>query len=837
MKSFIKPVGVSMVLGCATAAFAQSLGPKVDRVDVQFVGPASVSQEFVLGNIRLKAGATYQPNLTQDDVHSLYATGQFYNIRVKLDQADDGGMILTYIVQVRPRITEIRFEGNTKLSDAKLKKKVTFKVGEVLDEQKVFTAVQEIKKLYEKNGLSDTSVKYVLNIEQLTGHGIVIFHIEESPKYKIKDVEFLGATVKPGTLRSELKIRRRWAFSWLTGSGYFQQEEFDGDRDRLSDYYRNHGYLDFEIKDVKLERPTKNTMYIKYYISEGRQYKVGDVKITGGKIFTDPEILNGLHGVHDYQHSKDHLGVHGLPMDTGDIFTPDGLGKDTDLIEDFYGSKGYIEISQGQALRVNKVPNVDTGTMDLEYVLGDSEKSRVQKIEIHGNLKTKDKVIRRELAISPGDVMDMVRVKISKQRLEGLGYFDKVDARPEPIDPPTPGQKDLVINVEEKNTGNFTLGAGYSSEQSLVGYAEVSQSNFDLFHPPYFTGGGEKIRLRLDIGSLYQNYELAFVEPWFLDRKLSLGVDLYRRQLDYESPNNIFDETRTGAKFSLSRALGSDFFIGSLNYTVEDIGISLNSGWNADLPPSSAYGGSPDDNNNSTSLSTTEVGTPHNVPQAILSQLGDHFYQRVGGSLAYDTSNSSQLPNHGQHSEVSAEFSAGASTFYKVDLTSSWYFPGFYKGHVLEVGGRTGVAQNLRDDGGDVPFYDRYYLGGIYSLRGFKYRNVGPREPFNSNANAIPTEPIGGDTYWFGSLEYSVPIFEQPNGVGLRFAVFYDIGAVAPGSYSFSSAYDDNWGLGIRLNIPHLGPLRLDYGVPITTDQYNGSSGQFQFSVGYKRQF
>jgi outer membrane protein insertion porin family len=225
------------------------------------------------------------------------------------------------------------------------------------------------------------------------------------------------------------------------------------------------------------------------------------------------------------------------------------------------------------------------------------------------------------------------------------------------------------------------------------------------------------------------------------------------------------------------------------------------------------------------------------VPQAILSQLGDHFYQRVGGSLAYDTSNSSQLPNHGQHSEVSAEFSAGASTFYKVDLTSSWYFPGFYKGHVLEVGGRTGVAQNLRDDGGDVPFYDRYYLGGIYSLRGFKYRNVGPREPFNSNANAIPTEPIGGDTYWFGSLEYSVPIFEQPNGVGLRFAVFYDIGAVAPGSYSFSSAYDDNWGLGIRLNIPHLGPLRLDYGVPITTDQYNGSSGQFQFSVGYKRQF
>ncbi len=266
-------------------------------------------------------------------------------------------------------------------------------------------------------------------------------------------------------------------------------------------------------------------------------------------------------------------------MDSGDTFTPDGLTKDTDLIEDFYGSKGYIEISEGQALQINRVPNVDTGTMDLEFILGDSEKSHVQKIEIRGNLKTKDKVIRRELAISPGDVLDMVRVKISKQRLEGLGYFDKVDARPEPIDPPTPGQKDLIINVEEKNTGNFTVGAGFSSVDSLVGYAEVSQSNFDLFHPPYFTGGGEKIRLRVDEGLVYQNYELSFVEPWFLNRKLSLGVDLYYTDLNFESPNNIYDETRAGAKVSLTRALGSDFLIGSVSATAEDVGISLNSGW------------------------------------------------------------------------------------------------------------------------------------------------------------------------------------------------------------------------------------------------------------------
>jgi len=834
MKSIIRPLSVSIALGCATTALGQGLmGPKIDRVDVKFVGPASVSEEFVRANIKARIAGNYLPSTTQDDVHLLYATGQFYNIRVQVDPQDDGGVVLTYVVQVRPRITEIRIDGNKKLSTSKIKKKITFKVNDPLDEQKMFTDVQEIKKLYEKNGLSDTKVKYVLNIEEATGHGIVTFQIEESPKVKIKDVEFLGAThFKQSKLRKELKVRRRWAFSWLTGSGYFEQDDFDGDADRLSDYYRNHGYLDFQIKEVKLDRPNTNTMYIKYFVDEGRQYKVGDIKISGHTIFPNPEIVKGLHAIHDYQHSKDNLGPHGLPMDTGDTFTPDGLTKDTDLIQDFYGSRGYIEISDGTALRVNRVPNVSTGTMDLDFMLDESEKSHVQKIEIHGNLKTKDKVIRRELAISPGDVLDMVRVKISKQRLEGLGFFDKVDARPEPIDPPTPGQKDLIINVEEQNTGNFTVGAGFSSVDSLVGYAEVSQSNFDLFHPPYFTGGGQKIRLRVDYGILYQNYELEFIEPWFLNRKLSLGVDLYRRQLDFESPNNIFDETRTGAKISLTRALGFDYLIGSASYTVEQVGISLNSGWHGDQNFSNGSGSNP-----GIILPPPfgAAGNGRNVPQAILDQVGDHFYQRIGGSLAFDTSNSTQLPNHGQRTELSGEISTGDTTFYKVELSSSWYFPGFAKGHVIEVGGRTGVADSIQ--GGDVPFYDRYYLGGIYSLRGFEYRNVAPREASSLSAAGVPDEPIGGDTYWFGSLEYSIPIFEQEGGVGLRFAMFYDIGAVGASSYSFSSRYDDNWGLGIRLNIPRLGPLRLDYGIPITTDRYNGSSGQFQFSVGYKRQF
>jgi outer membrane protein insertion porin family len=822
MKSIIRPLGVSLALSCATVALAQSAGPKIDRVDIKFVGPSSISEDFIRSNIKLKAGVTYLPGLTQDDVHSLYGTGQFYNIRVSVDPADDGGVVLTYLVQARPRITEIKFEGNDKLSDNKLKKKVTVKVGEPLDEQKLFSDVQEMKKLYEKNGLADTKVKYVLSITEATGSGTVIFHVDESPKIKITDVEFLGATAFPQkALRHELKTKRRWMFSWITGSGFFVQDDFDADRDLLADYYHNHGYLDFEVKDVKLDHPTPGTLVVKYYVDEGRQYKVGSVKFTGSKIFPDPEIVKGVIGIHDYQHLKSKLGPDGLPMDVGDTFTPDGLSKDTDAVEDFYGSKGYIDISQGQALHVLRVPNVDKGTMDLEFLFDDSSKTYVQKIEIRGNLKTKDKVIRRELAIAPGDVFDMVRVKVSKQRLEGLQYFEKVDTDPEPTDPPIDGKKNLIINVGEQNTGNFSVGAGFSSVDSLVGFAEVSQGNFDLFHPPYFTGGGEKLRVRVQLGTQRQDYEISFIEPWFLDRKLSLGVDLYRHVLDFESPNNIFDETRTGARVSLTRALGSDFLIGSVSYTLEDVGIDLNAPYHGP------------------ELDPQEHPIVDNLaPNAILIQTGDHLYQRFGASIAYDTRNSVQLPNHGQRSELTGEFDAGDTTYYKLELHTDWFWPGFLPGHVIEAGGRAGVADSI--SGGDVPFYDRYYLGGLYSLRGFTYRNIAPRE---ANIEVDPSghtyfqEPIGGDSYWFGSVEYSVPIMEKENGPSLRVAAFYDIGAVSSGSYEFNGNYLDDWGLGVRLNIPRLGPLRLDYGIPINHDQFNGGGGKFQFGVGYTREF
>ena len=814
MKLFFRLLGICLLFGFVPLAWSQTTGPKIDRVDVKFIGPASVNEQFIRSNIRLKAGDIYRPNITENDVHALYGTKQFYNIRVAVDQAGDGGVVLTYLVQARPRLTEIKLDGNKKLSDSKLRKKIKAKVGEPLDEQKLFTDSQELQKLYEISGYSGTKVKYVVDIDESAGRGSVTFQITESPKVKIVRIEFVGASVfSQKELRKQLKTRRHWMFSWLTGSDLFKNDQFEDDRDQLAEFYHSHGYLDFEIKDVKFTNPTPNKMAIRFFIYEGRQYKVGSVKFTGNKVFNDEEIRRGLEYIHNSEHSKGKLGAHGLPMDVGDVFSPGGLDKDRQAVEDFYGSKGYISgasggVGRGLSFQIVRLPNLDTGTMDLEFQIDEGQKCYVEKIEIRGNVKTKDKVIRRELAIAPGEVFDMVRVKISKQRLEGLQYFEKVSMDPEPTDPPIAGRENLIVSVDEQNTGKMTVGAGFDSVSALTVFGEVEQGNFDLFHPPTFTGGGQKVMLLVQLGTERQDYELSFTEPWFLNRKLSLGVDIYRHQLDFESPNNIFNEARTGMRLSLTRALWSDFFIGSVSYTVEDIGISLNSGFS---------------------------GASNNVPGAILSQTGDHLIHRFGASLAYDTRNSTTLPNGGQRTEFDPEFVAGDVPFYKMELKTAWYFRGLFKGHVIEAVGRAGVANGLGS--GDVPFYDRYYLGGLYSLRGFKYRNISPRDPSYGVNPSMPDEPIGGDSYWFGSVEYSLPIFEKDNGPGVRFAMFYDVGDVGAQPYSFSGNFDDNWGLGLHINIPKLGPLRLEYGVPIHHDQYNGRSGRFQFGVGWQRPF
>lgn len=770
----------------------------VHRITVTNVGPAAVSEGLIRANIHVKEGQPYNRSAIDEDIKNLYLTGYFQDVRVT-EQPSPDGINLVYFVEGKPKLTDIIFVGNKKYSNKKLLKKLTSKIGEPLDEHKLFSDAEEIKKMYQKAGYPQTKVEYKMTTFEHTGRATATFEITESPKVKITDVYFEGAhAFSQKKLRRVIKTRRHWMFSWLTGHGVLKEDQLEEDKEKLVEFYHDAGYIDFELKDVRFIYETPRKLVLHFVISEGTRYRVGAIGFTGVTLFTT-----------NFVQSK-------LKMTVGSIFTPKGLTKDLEIIQDLYGAKGYIDA----VVRPRKNANTQMGTMDLVYEIEEGSKSYIEKIEIKGNTKTKDRVIRRELSVAPGEVFDMVKVKLSKQRLEGTELFEVVETQPEPTD--VPNRKNLLVAVKEAQTGHLQFGAGFSSVDSILGFVEVRLGNFDLLNPPWFIGGGQKLRLKVQVGARREDFEASFTEPWFLGKKLRLDVDFFHRDLRYLSANDLYEERITGTSFGLTRALGSDFLIGGINYTIESIGI---------------------------------LNVPTNAPQELREEEGTRLVSKVGLSLAYDTRNSTLLPNRGQFTTFRTELAGGPlggdSDFYKLEVRSSRYIKGFFEGHVLELGAGIGVVDRYGNST-RVPLFDRWYLGGIDSLRGYRYREVGPKDepqfllqqPPGGGPGlvqrVIPSrnEPIGGGTYWVGTAEYSVPVIDF-----VRFAVFYDVGMVYVDPYSFTPQnklnhlYNDNYGFGLRLNIPHLGPLRLDYGIPITSDPANRSNGRFQFSVGYSRPF
>ena len=346
----------------------------------------------------------------------------------------------------------------------------------------------------------------------------------------------------------------------------------------------------------------------------------------------------------------------------------------------------------------------------------------------------------------------------------------------------------------------------------------MTQGNSDLFNPPYFTGGGQKLRLQATVGTKQENYELSFVEPWFLNRHLALEVDLFHKDIQYYS--DLYNQRETGARLGLTRALFTDAFRVGLSYTIENVGIHFGAGTatNIVVTQGPLPGG------------WHQTIIPPSVSPTLLQEQGDRLVSKVGVSMTYDTRGGGYLPSRGQLTSLSASVAGGPfggdTDIYKIELQSSWYLKGPFEGHVLELGGTAGVVEAYGDST-RVPLFDRFFLGGANTLRGYKFRHVGPKDEFG--------EPIGGGTYWFASAEYSIPIIER-----LRLAAFYDIGMVYSKAYDFNlGSYNDDWGIGLRLLIPQLGPapLRLDYAFPITHGSDTSGSGRFQFSVGYQRPF
>lgn len=742
---------------------------KVGTVTIKFVGTANVNEQVVRANMQIREGGEFDEIILDRDIRSLYRTGLFEFIEVKHEAVD--AVTFNLVVEVTPkfRVLTVRFEGNTKVKSSRLEKEVKVKSNQALDERQIKEDAEKLRDYYQKAGYNQVSINYTVEKDRVGGFGTVVFKIREGDKVKIAEIRFAGnRSITARKLRGAMETKKWWMFSWLTGSGRFKDDQFDDDLDKLRDLYREEGFLDVEIPPDKVQfnYPSPERLVLVVNINEGRQYRVGEISFSGNKLFNSALLKRVVR------------------QKTGVVFVPSKLDKDVERLDDFYGKDGYLDTR----VRLNRKPNVATGAIDVEFVISESEKFNVESIVIEGNTKTKSTVILRELVLGPGDVFSTVLMKISQLRLENTRFFESVNVNHQETN--IPGRRNMRIAVREGRTGNLTFGAGFSSLERATLFAEVSQSNFDLFNRrSFFQGDGQKFRLRMQLGSLSSEVVLSFEEPWLFQRQLALGFSVFRTSSEYNS--TFYSQIQTGFEVYLRKHL-FELWNGRLSYTYEVFDIN-------NISPSAS---------------------------AVIRALeGSNASSSIGFQLERDTRDKIINTTAGNRVEMNFRFAGGPlggskiNNNYSVEFRGSQFFPVFEtQAQVLALIARGGVIQNFGDSD-DVPYYNKFYLGGPQTLRGYEFREVSPRDPFN--------EPIGGKTYGFFSAEYSADIVSP-----IRFALFYDAGFVNKGAYDFNPAsYHDNFGFGLRLFVAGA-PLSLDFGIPITGSKEAKKGNQFNFSFG-----
>jgi outer membrane protein insertion porin family len=740
---------------------------KVGTITVKFIGSPLVNEQVVRANMQVREGGDLDDTMLDRDIRTLYRTGLFEFIEIKREAVN--GTIFNLVIEVTPkfRVLTIRFEGNSKVKSHRLQKEIKTKPNLSLDERQVKEDAEKLREYYQKTGYNQVSINYTIERDRATSFGTVIFKIKEGERVKIADIRFVGNDhVKVRRLKKEMETKKWWMFSWLLGTGRLKDDQFEDDLDKLRDYYREQGYLDVEIAPDKViyEYPKPDRLVITINVEEGRRYKIGDITFTGNKLHPTA-ILRRV-----------------IRQRSGAIFAPSKLDKDLERLDDFYGHDGYLD----SHARLIRKPNVETSNIDIQYEITESEKFHVESFIIEGNTKTKSTVIIRELVLGPGDVFDTVRMKISKLRLENTRFFEDVSVTPQEIN--IPGRRNMRIAVKEGRTGNLSFGAGFSSLERATVFAEISQGNFDLFNRhSLFQGDGQKFRLKLSIGSLSSEIAMNFEEPWLFQQQLGLGVNLFRTSSDYNS--TFYTEVDTGGQIYLRKRLFGALE-GRLTYTYQVVSIE-------NVSPSAS--------------------------PILQSLAGNNPVSKVGFQLLRDTRDKIINTTMGNRIEFNTEVAGGPfggrESFYSFEVRGAQYFPVFEtQAQVLSLLGRAGVINNYGKSTTVAP-YNRFYLGGPTTLRGYEYRDVSPRDQFG--------EVIGGKSYAFFSAEYSLDIVSP-----IRFAMFYDAGFVNAGAYDFSPArFTDNFGFGLRLFVAG-SPLSLDFGIPLSSDHASRKGNQFNFSFG-----
>ncbi|MDO8662218.1 MAG: outer membrane protein assembly factor BamA [Candidatus Omnitrophota bacterium] len=742
---------------------------------IEIKGNKAISTNTVASKMKTRVGSPYLDNVTSDDLKRLYLLNFFSDIKIDTESYQ-GGVKVIITVTERPLIKTITFSGINRITmkDEKLKLQLKSKEGQYLDYPTLTEDVAVLKKMYEKMGYNTAAVSYKIETDPETNKVNLNFNVEEGGRVRVKDIITEGN--KAFTRARILKLLKTKS-AWLFNAGVLKEDVLKEDMQRIKAFYGKNGFIDIAASyEVKPDPKKPYLLYIYIRISEGNKYLVGNVVPQGYKDITEKEILTRI-----------------KECAPGSVYSEEAMRMDVANIQGLYFDKGYISAQVQNTTSLNS----ETRRVDILYNIIENQVTYVDKIKIRGNIKTRDLVIRRELRIHPGDKFDGEKLRRSKERLQNLGFFEDVSYDTEETQ--VPDQKDLVVDVKESKTGSFSFGGGYSTVDSIVGFIEVEQKNFDWRNWPYFTGAGQNLKLRASIGSITTGFDLSFTEPWLFDYPVAFGFDAYRRTHKRDTDVGYgYDEKVTGGDLRLGREI-SEYLRADVIYRLDAINIT-------NVDTNAAY--LQQDSGNTTISSLT--------PSFSFDSRDNVFEPRKGDLLTGSV-------------ELAGGPLGGGKDYWKFFGRASHYFP-MPRNASLEIRGRVGLGDPYGDTE-HIPIYERFFAGGAYTIRGYKERSVGPVDPTSN-------DPVGGASMLIGNIEYLYPLFGF-----LKVAAFYDVGNVweklgdigtnkNANNVINSGGFKSGIGLGLRIRTP-IGPVMLDYGFPMNKASGEDSigDGELHFSV------
>ncbi len=726
--------------------------------DIRVEGIQRTEPGTIFSYLPIKVGDTLTEEKAAEAIKSLYATGFFKDVRLEAD-----GDVLVVAVIERPAIAEITFVGQKEFDKDKLRdalKQIGLAQGRIFDRSLLEKAEQELKTQYLSRGRY--AVEITTTVTPLERNRVAInFSIAEGEVAKIRQINVVGnKAFSEGDLLDLFVLTTPGLLTWYSKNDQYSKQKLEGDLETLRSFYLNQGYLEFTIDSTQVSiAPDKKDIYITVNLTEGEKFIVSDIRLAGELLVPEAELRKLI------------------KLNKGQLFSREKLTESTKLIVDRLGNEGYAFAN------VNPVPEIDREKKQVAFTLyvDPGRRVYVRRINISGNTTTRDEVIRREMRQLEGGWYSAEKLKRSKQRIDKLGYFSEVSVDTVNV-PGAPDEVDVEVKVVERPTGNLLFGIGYSTAEKIILSASISQSN--LF------GSGNALSLQLNSGSVNKVLALSFTNPYFTDDGVSLGADVYQRNVDAANLNSV-----TPYKTSTVGA-GARLGVPVTEYDTISYGLA------AERTNVETFANSPEQY-------IEFVDIFGNTNTALIGTIG---WARDGrDSAIYTTRGVLQRLNF----EVAVP--PAEMRYYRATYRVEWYLP-VGRENVLQLSGQVGYANGY--DGLPVPFYKNFYLGGIGSVRGYETASIGPKD---ADGNAL-----GGTTQTFGSAEFYFPFPGLQKDKSVRLSAFFDTGQVS-NDFDFSSRAMSA-GLALSWFSP-VGPIKISFAKAIAPPP--GSKLQaVQFSLG-----